>query len=154
MFIGLVPVIIGGLLTAIGGFAGVYITHLLSSIDAKKKLKREKLESLVHSAFQTMYWLDENRKKTLFSEVKDIGPPPIFEVELIIKLYIPELKTESIKLSLAEADYRVLLAKWRQKQLSGESLQGFVEEYQSIYLSLNNAVSELINKAEVVAGEI
>jgi hypothetical protein len=155
VLLNLVPVIIGGLLATGGAFAGAFLTHRFNQKASKDKIKREKLEQLANAAYRTIHWLDEHKDVNLFKKSKEIGSSPIFEVEYLSKLYIPELRKEVAKVSVSSAEMVSFIVSCKLfVHENGSFPTDFVEKYSPLYGNLLSATQELIERATIVAGEL
>jgi len=109
----LVPVVVGGLLATLGVVAGAIVVHKLERKTSDARLKREKLEQLVDASYRVESWLNERMSVDLSGHERDIGILPISEVEMISRLYFPELQKEVYRLSVASASYQKWIAEGR-----------------------------------------
>jgi len=153
--VGLIPVIIGGLLTAAGGFIGAYVSHNLGRTSARENLKREKLEALVQLALQTMHWLDLYKNEHLFSGDKLTNPSPIYELEMISDLYFPELDIQKSRVSSTCINYSQWVLKGAKEKSQTNSIsQELIDEYKPIFEELKHSVSALLKKASEIMNEL
>ena len=151
VLMGLLPVVVGGLLTAGGGFVGAYVSHRLSYRSSQNNLKREKLETLIQLAYQAMHWLDAFKNEYLFDGEKINAQSPISEMEMIADLYFPELRQEKGRVSLAAIEYSKWVLKGAQLKLqNGDFNQDYLNEYSGIYEELSNSVSALSERASEI----
>ena len=153
--VSVLSVIIGGLLTAVGGFIGAYVAHKLGRTSAQETLRREKLEALVKLAHQTMHWLDSYKNEYILDGEKLTIPCPIGELEMISDLYFPELNVQKFRVSLACVAYQ----KWvitgvQEKSQTGKISQEFKAEYSQIYKELLESVSALSKEAGEIMKEL
>lgn len=146
--ISLVPVIIGGGLTIVGGLCGSLITHLLTRKSSKEDFQREMIQSVVKLAFQTNHWLEEHKNASLFDSGKIIGASPSSEIEIITKLYLPQLNKHRLLLSKAENNYNkwILRGQKELRAMKGLSVE-YINEYDDIYRDLIAATSALVDRA-------
>lgn len=142
------PVVIGGLLTAGGGFLGAFVSYRLGKKKTKVELKRQKIEQLVGAAYRAMHWLDLDKNVKLFGYQSDLNAPPISEVEMLGTLYVPELKYEVARLSLVVAEYSQWIVKGQEEKLHKSKISDeTVKAYKPIYTELTRAVGALAEKA-------
>lgn len=59
-----------------------------------KTLRRVKLEELLGTVYALREWLDKEMNIRFFAEKSDTGSCPIWKIELISRLYFPELRAE------------------------------------------------------------
>jgi len=151
VLIGLLPVLLGGLLTILGGFAGSLITYMLSRKSSKEDFRVKMIEKATLLSFQIGHWLDENKDIRLFRLKKDIGPSPVSELEMVTKLYLPELDSERLNIAKAENDYNKWIIKGQSEYLETNSLSDeFLKEFDAIYTQLSDAVTAFVEKASTL----
>jgi len=150
----LVPVTVGGLLATLGGVVGSIVFHKMERKTSNMRLKREKLEQLVDASYRVKFWLEEKKGADLFGHEKNLGMFPISEVEMISRLYFPELREDVRQLSLASISYQKWITEGRIKMLKNEEIgddykEGFDPIYEGLLLSISSLVdksSDLMNK--------
>ena len=154
VLLNMLPVIIGGLLTAVGGFMASVILHRLSKKTSRINLKREKLEQLIRAVYAMKNWLEEKENMDLFDKTKDLGESPMSDIKTISNLYIPELKKEVNKFSMAVIDYRKWILDGRKKKLSNQLTSEYTKTLEPIYSNLLVTMLALTNKASDIMKEI
>jgi len=151
----LVPVVVGGLLATLGVVAGAIVVHKLERKTSDARLKREKLEQLVDASYRVESWLNERMSVDLSGHERDIGILPISEVEMISRLYFPELQKEVYRLSVASASYQKWIAEGRVNVLRNKAITDeHKEKFNPIYTEMLQSISALVDGASDVMKEI
>jgi len=154
----LVSVVIGGLLAILGGVVGSIVFHKLERNTSNMRLKREKLEQLVDASYRIESWLNERRDvdlSNLSGHENDPGIFPMSEVEMISRLYFPELQKEVYQLSVASASYQKWIAEGRVNMLRNKTMTDeHTEKFKPIYKEMLRTISELVDKASDIMNEI
>lgn len=88
------PIVVGGLLAAGGGWFGQFLTHSYSAKRERNKLLRDKAERLCTRLTDMSEWLQARRNKYLYSLEDHDTPSPLSEVRTLQKLYFPTLKKQ------------------------------------------------------------
>jgi hypothetical protein len=70
-----------------------------------KSLRRTKLEELLSTVYDVRHWLDRDMSARFFNKATAEDRSPIWRLELISRLYFPELLLESHMLSLVYFEY-------------------------------------------------
>ena len=140
----LAPVIIGGLLTAMGGFVGVYVTHRLSQSSAWRKLRAEKLERLALLVCQTM-------NQPSFFDREHFDGTPTDEMWAISSMYFPELEEQTHRVRVAFLRYMQQTLDMRKEQLdTGAISHNSTGDLPLLYAELVESVSAFLKKASEV----
>ncbi|MDD9818032.1 MAG: hypothetical protein OXU61_07875 [Gammaproteobacteria bacterium] len=151
----LVPVVVGGLLATLGGVVGSIVFHKQERRASNLRLKREKLEQLVDASYRVKFWLEEKRDGDLFGHEKNLGIFPISEVEMISRLYFPELREDVRQLSLVSISYQEWITEGRIKMLRNEEIgDDYKEGFDPIYEGLLLSISSLVNKSADLMNKI
>lgn len=126
-FIPLISVVIGGLLTIIGGFLGNYFTQSIIRKSETKKLIREKIEEIYNTAGEIKKWL-------LFVEEHVAGatepPCPIDKMVMLVSLYVPKLKAST-------SDVRQIVEKAKAAYYKGKFDERATDKYLTAILKYN-----------------
>lgn len=155
VLVGLIPVIVGGFLAVIGTFSGSVLTYYLNRKEKRGELKREKLEQLMIASNRTAQWLDDYKNSKFLKEKSDLGINPIEEVKYLSALYFRELHDEVLSLTAASATYFSLITKCHVEQLRTGSIPNmFLENYQTVYVQLMDANSNLLKKASKLVEQL
>lgn len=144
------PVVVGGLLAIGGGIASQFLMHHLTGRRELKKVRRERLETLVKSVYAHEQWLDEKRTRMIFRLEEHDAPSPIDEARMLQALYFPELARKMLSIQQAHIpmlqfiheqylkhmqDKKLFISEWDQKP--------FNHQYQ-IYLDATNSLVEAV----------
>jgi len=148
-------VVVGGLLAVLGGVVGPIVFHKHERKTSNLRLKREKLEQLVAASYRVEFWLEEKRGADLFGHEKDLGMFPISEVEMISRLYFPELREDVRQLSMVSLRYRKWITEGRMKMLrDGAVGDEHMERFDPIYEDMLLSISSLAGKSADLMNEI
>ena len=74
-----------------------------------KTIRRTKLEELFSSVYALREWVDKETRIRLFDANADDRPSPIWRIELVSRLYFPELHAEVQALSILYSEYCLTL---------------------------------------------
>ncbi len=148
-------VIIGGLIAAGTGIIGSFISYGLDRKSSALNLKREKLEQLLVAAHESKQWLSEKKNTDLFDETKDIGESPLYRVEVISRLYFPEMDADVLNFSQAHGNYEMWIIGGQQEKLSKKKITAeHLEKRGPIYKELLLTLLILTDKASHIMSEI
>jgi len=151
----LAPVVVGGLLATLGGVLGAVVLHKLERKTSNTRLKREKLEQLVDASYRVESWLNERMSVDLFDHENDPGTSPMSEVEMISRLYFPELREDVIHLSMVSIRYRQWIIEGQKMKSKNKVIaDDHMKKYKSIYEELSRSISSLVDKASDIMDEI
>ena len=81
------------------------ISHADWSTREWKSLRRTKLEELLTTVYDVRHWLDVDMNVRFFNEKKTEAKSPIWKLEVVSRLYFPELHEETRELSLVYTQY-------------------------------------------------
>lgn len=87
----ILPVVVGAILAISGGIASQFLTHHMSKSRERKKLLRERIESLVKTLYDQETWLKKKHNDMLFQKLNHTQHQPLDEAVMLQKLYFPEL---------------------------------------------------------------
>lgn len=91
LLIGMLPVFLGGLLAALGGWLGQFHSHRYSAVREQHKLLREKAEMLCTALNSVAEWLSERHTVLIYRRESHDVPAPLVKVRALQALYFPEL---------------------------------------------------------------
>jgi hypothetical protein len=91
------------------------IAHVDWTTKEWKTLRRIKLEELVTTVYAVSHWLEKTRGVCLFNRAEDSDVSPIWKLELIARLYFPELASESAALKQVYYGYNIWMLGAQQK---------------------------------------
>ena len=94
--VGLLPVVIGGVLAALGGVVGAVITHQLSASRELRSSERARLERIASLAFEYSAWLERRTSALLFQNVDFREQSPVDELRMLVNLYFPSLRADTV----------------------------------------------------------
>jgi len=89
-----IPVIVGGLLAIAGGLGSQFAIHHLTDSREQKKVRRERLESLVKALYAHEQWVLRKHNMLIFRNTDHDDPAPLNEVRMLQALHFPELAAE------------------------------------------------------------
>ena len=92
--VGLLPILIGGLLAALGGILGAFIHHRLNISREIRANERAKLERVATLAFDYSAWVDRRLSAMLFQRIDFREHSPTDELRMLVNLYFPSLLPE------------------------------------------------------------
>lgn len=81
------------------------ISHADWSVREWQSLRRTKLEELLTTVYDVRHWLDVDMNVRFFNEAKTERKSPIWKLEVVSRLYFPELRVETQQLSLVYTQY-------------------------------------------------
>ena len=97
----LLPIIVGGTLTLLGGVLGQVITQYLSARRERRKFLAAKLEDVARAISSYSQWITEKQTTLLFSDEPHNSFSPLDEAVLLQRLYFPELHGEILAIMTA-----------------------------------------------------
>lgn len=100
-WIKLLPIIVGGTLTLLGGISGQLVTQFISARRERKKFLAGKLEDVARAVSAYSAWISEKQNTLLFKDETHDSPSPLDEAVLLQRLYFPELQGEILALMQA-----------------------------------------------------
>jgi hypothetical protein len=103
----LTGVIVGGLLTVLGGAVGSALTLATKYFDVREDQERKRAEyfqELVELVYSLEHWLDKKRQIEVFEGKGDLGQSPLATLESIAAVYFPQF-TDSIR-EMATASFK------------------------------------------------
>ncbi|APR05841.1 hypothetical protein [Thauera chlorobenzoica] len=86
-----------------------------------KTLRRVKLEELMEAVYATREWLSKELNSRLFGQTQSSGASPVWKVQLVSRLYFPEMAREIQALALFYWTYTHWLTQVQQKVLAAQS---------------------------------
>ncbi|UYK76879.1 hypothetical protein NG825_00245 [Xanthomonas sacchari] len=81
------------------------ISHADWSVREWQSLRRTKLEELLTTVYDVRHWLDVDMNVRFFNEARTESKSPIWKLEVVSRLYFPELRVETQQLSLVYTQY-------------------------------------------------
>jgi hypothetical protein len=133
-YIPLASVVLGGLLTVIGGFFSNAFSQRLARGTDRRRFLRDKLEEAYQLSQAIEEWAIQEMRNTVTILIPREGPEPeqkecpIDRLSMIVRLYIPDLREEGDKLSDAVDTYRKALFTYYQEAAQPKEGQPFDEE--------------------------
>ena len=141
----------GGLLVIAGNHITAGKSHKLNQESSKLQLKKEKLEQLVTAAYKARHWLEKNQQINLLGCDLEPLTSPIYRVDMLSKLYVPELKHEVQMLIMETNSYRIWISEQRKRLPVSDSSP---EEFESVYNQLYNSVENITDKVAKIMEDI
>jgi hypothetical protein len=157
-WIKLLPIIVGGTLTLLGGISGQLLTQFLSARRERKKFLAEKLEDLARAVSAYSTWISEKRNTVLFKGEAHDTSSPLDEAVLLQRLYFPDLHGEILALMSASNPLLVIIGEHAVART--ENLQLWLTTvdhtaYDEGYKAHLRALSNTVKKCRVIAeGEL
>ena len=149
-FLPLIQVLIGGLLTVVGGFTASYFLQSVARKVDKKKLIREKLEQVYILTIQTSEWIKSEMRQTVapIEKEKTAEKNPVDQIEMLIILYEPSLKNPMQDLK-EKVDYyrRSLFSYWSKLLKNGNHLS--TKKYEELFKKPVEEADESVNRFRV-----
>ena len=138
----------GGLLVIAGNHITAGKSHKLNQESSKLQLKREKLEQLVTAAYEMRPWLRTSRNISLSNAAMELSEFPIYKIEMLSKLYIPELEYEVYKLIKVTVDYQLWIIDGQQKRKENQALnKSYLQKINPIDKELIDSIRSIADKA-------
>lgn len=91
------------------------ISHADWSTREWQSLRRTKLEELLTTVYDVRHWLDVDMNVRFFNEARTETKSPIWRLEVVSRLYFPELRDETQQLSLVYTQYTQWLLSIQEK---------------------------------------
>jgi hypothetical protein len=115
--VGLLPVVTGGILAALGGAFGALITHRLAASREIQMAERATLERIATLAFEYSAWLERRLSANLFQRIDFREKSPLDELKMLVSLYFPSLRPEMSAVTKAGLDcFKWVNATWSEQQ--------------------------------------
>lgn len=146
-----VPVAVGGAIGILGGLAAARYGSSLTEARESRRERCEKLERLVHGAFELDIWLKHEQNWVLFKGPENLEPCPMTIVQTLATLHFPSLVQEAEGLANCVLAYRQWLHVGR-AQMTDQNLQTVSQAHLStmatVYTPFVAARQVLISKAQ------
>jgi hypothetical protein len=152
VLVGLVPVLLGGLLTTAGALVGPVFLHRVQRDDENRKKRREKFEELVGALYEFHHWLNKSKQIYVYGEEGNEGPSPFAKMWAISTIYFPQFSDAISELDTVSDQYELWMRKAAIKRLEkkiGELNDGFREVYDPYFkkfLALQSKMQEYAKK--------
>jgi hypothetical protein len=138
------------------------IAHNDWTIKEWKTLRRIKLEELVENVYALRLWLDKERSARIYGGKENESPNPVWKLELVSRLYFPELQDEIQALAHVYHEYDLTMIGIQQKLSSaGENLaeRGVIFDSARTDIlkhqkKLLSTIAEIEGKAPVIMNDI
>ncbi|MGO8313839.1 hypothetical protein ACC827_26520 [Rhizobium ruizarguesonis] len=130
----LLPVLVGGGLTIVGGLISPFVQHALTSGTARDVRRADRFNAMLRAVYEMDHWLDNMKRVVAFGEAFDPGPSPMHNARSIVLTDFPELRLAIRKLDLASSKYQQWMGEALSRRVNGENSkinEGFPEAYKA-----------------------
>jgi hypothetical protein len=127
MFEALAPVVVGGVLTLVGGFGAQWWFQRSQAKAEKQKQRAAKFLELMDALYQFDDWLDQMRNYRVVGRDDPKRMSPFPRVRAICSLYFPEFSPRVNDMGLAADDFQAWMFKAAQKRFDAGGHQVFSE---------------------------
>lgn len=156
----LLSVLLGGALTAGGGFVGQFFTHRwtqereegkLAKEGAREaeKVRRERIEALVKAVYEHGHWLDDRKQKMIFEKADHNAPSPLSEARMLQELHFPDLGGEVLAIMKAQGPMIAFVGQQRLAHMKNQQEWAAARDdkpYYDAYVVYLAAISALTKK--------
>ncbi|MGO9013997.1 MAG: hypothetical protein ACLQF0_03355 [Dissulfurispiraceae bacterium] len=127
------------------------IAHSDWTVKEWKTLRRVKLEEFVESVYSIEEWLDKERDIRFFGEQKEQVRCPIQKIQIISRLYFPELEDETLAMISAFYGFQKWILGMQQKVLAAT---GNPEQLQAVYNVMPQEMNTYLAKLLAITSAI
>lgn len=140
------------------------LEHETWAAKEEKLIKRQKLEELVTAMHETSLWLNAERSFQIFDGEKNDLPKTTHKVNIMGKLYFPELEAELNAYTKAISDYEIWIisksAATRKAKITENkddligAMKTASDEFKEVYLPVIKAINALEGRAEIIMRKV
>jgi hypothetical protein len=112
-----VPVLIGGVLTFLGGAVTQWYLQTTKTAEDRRAKRIEKFEAMFAAVYAHEHWLDEIRIARAFGEGSDARLSPLTKVQALCAIHFPQLESVVSNLDVAARQYEAWMLAAQQKRL-------------------------------------
>lgn len=147
--LGLVPVAAGALIALAGGG----VKYWIDQNDKRKSRRRERLERLLHLAYDLKAWSSSLDGRYAFGTDESELPSPVEEMQVIGAIYFQDLSDEIKQVAIAAMRYRSTVHTLAAERLrsGGEPSADAGQRVEEAYTPLSEAIHTLAKRATNVA---
>lgn len=148
----LLPVLIGGGLTILGGLVGPFVQYALSGRRSVQEKRAGRFEAMLQAIYDHNHWLDRQKDVRAWGAAFDPGPSPIDKARSIVLIDFPELRLAVRQLDVASSTYQQWMTEAASRRLRGEREkigEGFLEAYGTwlnAFVAFENEAAEYYQK--------
>lgn len=148
----LVPIAAGAGIALAGGG----IKYWIDQRNRRRQVRRERLERLLHVAFELKAWSDHVDDRYIFGTRQDRISDPMEELAVLSTLYFQDLEAEVSSVSMAAMNYKKAAQVLAQERLKagGAVPSDATDRMSAPYEQLLTAIGHLREKAKSLAKEI
>jgi hypothetical protein len=136
----LLPVVVGGLMTALGGFLVAYFLQRKKDAAEKKSKRAQKFEELVGAVYEYDHWIDTTRNIRVFGSQGEIAVSPFAKIHAISDTYFPELERGVGELWATGHTYETWMLDVAQNRPQNDALLAGHEPIVSLYVEKREAL--------------
>ena len=149
--IALIPVIVGAFVALAGGG----IKYWIDQTNSKKARRREKLERLLHLAYNVSAWSSSLDGRHAFGTGDEELPSPLGELRVIGAIYFPELSNEIKVLVFTALKYSGVVHQLGAERLGAGAIPDNAnDKIREAYEPLSEAIHKLAEKAAELAKDL
>ena len=155
-YIPLLSVIVGGLLSTLGGFFANYMLQSKSRDAEKRKLTRDKLEEAYLLSHEVIDWIQKQMKEMAAFAGGEDAHCPIERVVMLIKFYEPKLTPSAVEFAQnVEVFKSRVFEYWKEThnantKLPVEKFTGLIEQP---FNDVNNSYEKFLDSIQNVMHE-
>jgi hypothetical protein len=147
----LIPVLVGAVIALAGG----WLKHWAERREQRRKLRREKLERLLHLVYGLRAWTNSLDSSLAFGLTQENAASPIEEIEVLGSLYFHEMQAEiDALLTAAKKYYGAMLGLAADRLKAGKFSSDANKKIDELYKPLSNAVRALSTRARTIAKDL
>ncbi len=141
----------GAITAIISMWLGSLVFFRLLERRERRRLLQTQLAELVSQAYETEQWLRRLRSAELMNGPPLEEPSPMRHVNMIARLFVPELRAEVKRLNTAVVAFEAWVQQGvADKRDSRAVSQTTLDRYPAVQRAVLDSITELANKAEIL----
>ncbi len=141
----------GALTAIVSMWLGSLVFFRLLERRERRRLLQTQLAELVSQAYETEQWLRRLRSAELMNGPPLEEPSPMRHVNMIARLFVPELRAEVKRLNTAVVAFEAWVQQGvADKRDSRTVSQATLDRYSAVQRAVLDSITELANKAEIL----
>ena len=132
---------------------GLLFSRLLERRE-RRRLLQTQLAELVSQAYEVEQWLRRLRSAELMNGPSLEEPSPMKQVNMIARLFVPELRAEVKRLNTAAIAFEAWVQQGVVDKRDNRSVsQATLEKYPIVQRAVLDSITDIANKAEMLMGQ-